>query len=123
MEEAKRRYPNAGDMPEKGSFYKDADVQSAEQQMMPYMREVAKQNRTFAEDVNRFEAWRNGEDAVIMSNGPLKVTERPFENTARWPSQMSSFEQLKNPYQAGSNVMSQRELMQQRELVAAVKVR
>ncbi len=123
MEEAKRRYPNAGDMPEKGSFYKDADVQSVEQQMMPYMREAAKQNRTFAEDVNRFEAWRNGEDAVIMSNGPLKVTERPFENTARWPSQMSSFEQLKNPYQAGSNVMSQRELMQQRELVAAVKVR
>ena len=123
MEEAKRRYPNAGDAPEKGSFYKDVDVQSAEQQMMPYMREAAKQSKTFAEDVNRFEYWRNGKDAVVMSNGPLKVTEMPFENTARWPSQMTSFEQLKNPFQAGSNVMSQKEFMQQRELVAALKVR
>lgn len=123
MEEAKRRYPNAGDMPDKGIFYKDVDVQSVEQQMIPYMREAAKQDRIFAADVNRFEAWRNGNDAVIMGNGPLKVTESPFENTVRWPSQMSSFEQLKNPYKAGSNVMSQRQLMQQKELVAALKVR
>lgn len=123
MDEAKRRYPNAGEFPETGSYYKDADVQSAEQQMMPYMREAAKQDRVLAADVNRYEAWRNGQEAVIMSGGPLKVTEKPFENTARWPSHMSSFEQLKNPYEAGSRVMSQKEFMQSREKVRNMYVR
>ena len=78
--------------------------------------------RPFSIDVICFEAWCNGNDAEIMNSGQLKVKEMPFENTARWSLQMSSFEQLKNPYQAGSNVMSQRQLMQQKELVANLKV-
>ena len=53
----------------------------------------------------------------------MKVTEAPFENTARWPAEMQSVDQLKNPYQAGSSVMSQKMFMQQKRLVESLRVR
>ena len=115
LEEAKKRFPNAIPEEKKGSYFKDQDVANAEQQLMPYMREAAKANGTLKEDVKRYETWRNGEDATIMT-GALTVKEMPFENFARYanPDKSVSFtaeiNHFRNPYESGSKTMSKKQM-------------
>lgn len=121
LEEAKKRYPDAKQENTQGTYFKDKDVAGMEQQLMPYMREVAKSDFAFAQEVNRFEAWRNGNDAAITA-GALTVKEMPFENAARWGNVDKIFNISKategdqalnyffNPYESGKKVMSQKDL-------------
>ena len=80
---------------------------------MPYRREAAKSNALLSADVNRFNAWRNGEDATIMT-GALTVKEMPFENFARYGKPDKSFtaeiNHFRNPYESGSKTMSKKQM-------------
>lgn len=135
LEEAKKRYPDAVPENTQGSYFKDKDVANMEQQLMPYMREAAKSDNVFAQDVNRFESWRNGKDATIMSGPSLTVNEMPFENVARWGIRDKTVEVSKqrygnealdffnNPYRKAKNTLSQEELAAEMAKVAKLNIR
>lgn len=128
LQEAKKRFPNAAPEPTKGSYYKDQNIANMEQQLIPYMREAAKSNPLLRDDVHRYEAWRNGQDAIVMT-GALTVKEMPFENFARYgnPDKSVSFtaeiNHFRNPYESGTNAMSQSELAKQKALVDKLHIR
>ena len=95
--------------------------------MMPYMRAAVKDNRVLAQDVQKYESWRDGKEAEIVRGG-IKVTEMPFENKARYCiSEDKNFtvskDMVKNPYEAGKNTMSRQEFLQQKALVDKLTIR
>ena len=134
LEEAKKRYPDAVPENTQGSYFKDKDVANMEQQFMPYMRQVAKTDNVFAQEVNRYEAWRNGNEAIIQ--GPMMtIKEMPFENVARWGNRDKTFEVSKqrygneaidcfnNPYRKAKNTLSQEALAAEKAKVAKLNIR
>ncbi|MBR2299762.1 MAG: hypothetical protein IJ870_04225 [Alphaproteobacteria bacterium] len=125
LEEAKKRFPNVTPESNKGSYYKNQDVADMEQQFIPYMREASKGNIVLSADVNRYNSWRNGEDATIMSD-TLTIKERPFENFARYSNPDKSFtpdiSHFNNPYDKGSNVLSQKQLLTEKAKVAKLNI-
>ena len=129
LEEAKKRFPNATPEPNKGSYYKDQDVANTEQQLMPYMREAAKGNMLLKEDVKRYESWRNGQDATITDTPALHLTEKPFENFARygnpdqtipWTAEIRNF---KNPYESGSKTLSQKQMLEAKQRLSNLNIK
>jgi len=129
LQEAKKRFPNATPEPTKGSYYKDQDVANMEQQLMPYMREACKTTPILRDDVRRYESWRNGQDATISDTPALKLSEMPFENFARYgnPDKTIHFtaeiNHFRNPYESGTNAMSQSELAQKKAVVDRLHIR
>lgn len=135
LEEAKKRYPDAVPENTQGSYFKDKDVANMEQQLMPYMRQAAKTDNIFAQEVNRYEAWRNGNEAIITQGPMITVTEMPFENTARWGIRDKTFEVSKqrygneaidcfnNPYRKAKNTLSQEALAIEKAKVEKLNIR
>ena len=124
--EAHRRYPNADDMPNKGSYFVDEEVATVEQQLMPYMREAGKDNVLLAQDVQRYEAWRDGKNTSLAQG----VQEQPFNNVERyWSRSLRSIssdvqtQDFLNPYEAGKRVMNQTELQLQKEMFGKINIR
>ncbi len=126
LQEAQKRFPNAASEATKGSYYKDQNVANMEQQLMPYMREAAKSNPLLRDDVHRYESWRNNADATVMT-GALTLKEMPFENFARYGNPDKSFtpdiNHFNNPYDKGSNVLSQKQLLTEKAKVAKLNIR
>jgi len=127
LKEAQKRFPNATPEPNKGSYYKDENIANMEQQLMPYMREASKTDVLLKEDVKRYESWRNGQDATVMT-GALTVKEMPFENFARYGNPNTDhidfkLEHFRNPYESGTNAMSQSELAKRKALVDKLHIR
>lgn len=127
LAEAKKRFPNATPEPTKGSYYKDPNVANMEQQLIPYMREAAKSNPLLRDDVHRYESWRNGADATIMT-GTLTVKEMPFENFARYasPDDKTAFtaeiNHFRNPYESGNKILSQKDIAIEKAKLAKLHI-
>ncbi len=128
LQEAKKRFPNAIAETTKGSYYQDQDVANMEQSLIPYMREAAKENAVLRDDINRYNAWRNGQDATVI-NGALTIKEMPFENFARYGHQgkqtiaENAHDLFKQPYESGQRTMSQSDLAQQKALINNLNIR
>jgi len=91
LEEAKRRYPDAGPALPYGKYFKDNDCATLESQLMPYMREAKKSPSTFkvedkftheiydySTDIDKYNAWRDGELYHALNEKGL-TSEEPFK--------------------------------------------
>jgi hypothetical protein len=127
--EAQKRWPNAQPEALRGDYFKDNDVAMMEQQLMPYMREAAKNNRVLAADVYNYAAWRQNQNAEISKGGVgPAVSEIPFQNAARYGTNNVEKSDLpancfKNAYEKGNSVMSATQMAQARAKIAELHIR
>ncbi len=109
-----------------GSYFTDKEVAATESQLFSLLKEASKTDSLIAQDVNKYEMWRDNKNFEIKSP-TMNLTEYPYHNSARYSHQDSSnfhtIHTLKSPLKAGQNTMSAQALKQAKLQISKISVR
>lgn len=98
VEAAAKRFPDVKSA-DKGAYFKDPQIASAEGNLFAYLKADAQNSKdnVFKEETARYEAWRQGKD-FEMPMGGKTYSEMPFENIDVYGHSHKSIEDEKKRY-------------------------
>ena len=135
VEAAAKRFPDVKSA-DKGAYFKDPQIASAEGNLFAYLKADAQNSKdnVFKEETARYEAWRQGKN-YEMPMGGKTYSERPFENIDVYGHshkvienydknvQVADAECFTHPLKTARNVMTSDQLAAEIAKVRALNIR